>query len=156
MKLTLERRTELMNELRLRVLFRDKCLCRRYGVSRSTLAILQREAFKQPMAAESHVLWFLRASTQDSGSRVRAKRLSPERRAELFNVIRLRALFRDKALRRRYGVARSTLARLRREAKALDEMAQNVYGPRAARRSKVGTCTVQVTVLNSERGVNAA
>jgi hypothetical protein len=46
-KLTPERRAELINELQLRVLFRDKLLCRRYGVSRSTLARLQREALDE-------------------------------------------------------------------------------------------------------------
>lgn len=47
MKLSRERRAELLNELQLRVLFRDKMLCRRYGVSRSTLARLQREALDE-------------------------------------------------------------------------------------------------------------
>jgi hypothetical protein len=49
MKLSPERRAELLNELRLRVLFKDKALCRRYGVSRATLCRLQREALEQPM-----------------------------------------------------------------------------------------------------------
>jgi AraC-like DNA-binding protein len=48
-KLSAERRAELLNELRLRVLFKDKTLCRRYGISRSTLARLQREALERPM-----------------------------------------------------------------------------------------------------------
>ncbi len=50
MKLAPERRAELLNELRLRVLFKDKALCRRYGISRRTLTRLQAEALEQPMA----------------------------------------------------------------------------------------------------------
>jgi hypothetical protein len=52
MKLTAERKAELLNELKLRVLFRDKSLCRRYGISRSTLARLQREALDEQTTAQ--------------------------------------------------------------------------------------------------------
>lgn len=53
MKLNAARREELLNELRLRVLFRDKSLCKRYGVSRSTLARLQREALDGQLVAQN-------------------------------------------------------------------------------------------------------
>lgn len=53
MKLSRERRAELINELQLRVLFRDKSLCKRYGVSRSTLARLQREALDEQTVAQN-------------------------------------------------------------------------------------------------------
>ena len=60
MKLSPERRAELINELHLRVLFRDKLICKRYGISRSTLARLQREALDQHMTQNApqsiHVL----------------------------------------------------------------------------------------------------
>ena len=61
MKLSPARRAELIAELQLRLLFRDKVLCRRYGVSRSTLARLQREALEQMTQnapKDMHVLWF--------------------------------------------------------------------------------------------------
>jgi hypothetical protein len=67
MKLSPSRRAELLNELQLRVLFRDKVLCRRYGVSRSTLARLQREALDQMaqnVPKDIHVLWFPTNMTQ--------------------------------------------------------------------------------------------
>ena len=51
-KLSRELRAELIRELQLRVLFRDKSLCKRYGVSRSTLARLQREAFDKQGVAQ--------------------------------------------------------------------------------------------------------
>jgi hypothetical protein len=44
MKLSPEREAELLNELRLRVLFSDRALCRRYGISRRTLVRLQSKA----------------------------------------------------------------------------------------------------------------
>lgn len=61
MKLSRERRAELLNELKLRVLFRDKSLCRRYGVSRSMLGRLQREALAEKTQNEPtdiYVTWF--------------------------------------------------------------------------------------------------
>ena len=61
MRLSPARRNELIAELQLRFLFRDKVLCRRYGVSRSTLARLQREALDQmtqKAPTDMHVLWF--------------------------------------------------------------------------------------------------
>ncbi len=53
MKLSAERRAELLNELRLRMLFRDKVLCRRYGISRSTLTRLQAEALERPLTQKA-------------------------------------------------------------------------------------------------------
>ena len=50
MRLSPQRRAELLNELRLRMLFRDKIMCRRWGISRRTLARLQAEALMRPMA----------------------------------------------------------------------------------------------------------
>jgi hypothetical protein len=61
MKLSPSRRAELLAELQLRVLFRDKALCRRYCVSRSTLARLRREALDQMaqnVPKEGRFLWF--------------------------------------------------------------------------------------------------
>jgi hypothetical protein len=52
-KLSPQRRAELINELKLRVLFRDKSLCKRYGVSRSTLARLQREALDEQVMTQN-------------------------------------------------------------------------------------------------------
>lgn len=49
MRLPAERRAELLNELRLRRLFTNKMLCRRYGVSLSTLKRLQAEALERPL-----------------------------------------------------------------------------------------------------------
>lgn len=49
MRLSPERRAELINELRLRRLFTNKRLCDRYGVSLSTLKRLQTEAFERPL-----------------------------------------------------------------------------------------------------------
>lgn len=49
-KLSPARRAELLNELRLRMLFKDKVLCARYGISRRTLTRLQAEALERPMA----------------------------------------------------------------------------------------------------------
>jgi hypothetical protein len=49
MRLSPERRAELLNELRLRRLFTNKMLCRRYGVSLSTLKRLQAEALERPL-----------------------------------------------------------------------------------------------------------
>jgi len=48
-RLPAERRAELLNELRLRRLFTNKMLCRRYGVSLSTLKRLQAEALERPL-----------------------------------------------------------------------------------------------------------
>jgi hypothetical protein len=53
MKLSPAREAELLNELRLRVLFRDKSLCKRYGVSRSTLARLQRKALDRQSVTQN-------------------------------------------------------------------------------------------------------
>ena len=50
-KLTPERDAELINELRLRVLFTNKMLCRRYGISPSTLKRKQRAALERPLPA---------------------------------------------------------------------------------------------------------
>lgn len=62
MKLSPARRAELLNELRLRVLFSNKALARRYGVSRRTLVRLQAEALARPLAPMApdtlHVLCF--------------------------------------------------------------------------------------------------
>jgi hypothetical protein len=62
MKLSPARRAELLNELRLRVLFKDKVLCARYGISRRTLTRLQAEALEQPLAQKTpdtlHIVCF--------------------------------------------------------------------------------------------------
>jgi hypothetical protein len=63
MKLSAERRAELVAELRLRELFTNKALCRRYGVSRRTLVRLRAEMMQErPLAqfgtATHHVLLF--------------------------------------------------------------------------------------------------
>jgi hypothetical protein len=50
-KLTAERDAELVDELRLRVLFTNKMLCRRYGISPSTLKRKQRAALERPLPA---------------------------------------------------------------------------------------------------------
>jgi hypothetical protein len=44
MKLTRQREAELLNELRLRVLFSNRAICRRYNISRRTLVRLQSKA----------------------------------------------------------------------------------------------------------------
>jgi hypothetical protein len=56
MKLTAERKAELLNELRLRVLFKDRALCRRFGISRRTLSRLQSEALDPFAEGLSQVL----------------------------------------------------------------------------------------------------
>ena len=50
MRLSPESRAELLNELRLRRLFRDKVMCKRWGISQRTLARLQAEVLAEPMA----------------------------------------------------------------------------------------------------------
>ena len=65
-KLTPERAAELENELRLRTIFSNKRLCRRYGISLSTLKRAQRAALERPLPAtgaatdddDVHVLYF--------------------------------------------------------------------------------------------------
>lgn len=49
-KLSPKREAELLAELELRRLFRDKVLCQRYGVSRSYLRKLQVKACEKPDA----------------------------------------------------------------------------------------------------------
>jgi hypothetical protein len=52
-------------------------------------------------------------------------KLTPQREAELLNELRLRTLFSNKALCRRYGVSRRTLVRI--QSKALDPFGEGVY-----------------------------
>jgi hypothetical protein len=60
MKLSPAREAELLNELRFRVLLRDKSLCKKYGVSRSKLARLQRKAIDKQLVAQN-VSYIVRA-----------------------------------------------------------------------------------------------
>lgn len=76
-------------------------------------------------------------------------KLPPEREAELLNELRLRVLFSNKALCRRYGISRRTLVRL--QSKALDPFGEGLFSALDQQLARITPDTLRITCFYSNR-----
>lgn len=101
MKLTPERRAELLDEMRFAELFNEEMWVLRYGVSLRTIKRLRAEARERPLRhcaapVKATVIYFIGSMARRPGKPARV-RLNAEQRREILKEMRLAELFNEKA-----------------------------------------------------------